>query len=151
MTFPRTASAVIFIILFAATGSSQQKLDFSGRWMTVSPEMAKGNEQIVEQTASTLTVRHASGGGGHRSVYSLDGTESRNVIKSHGSEVVTVSKAEWQGEQLIITSKTTFADGREIDTRQTWSLNAEGRLVVDVTDMADGAVRTVKVVYEKKK
>ena len=151
MTFPRTASAALFIVLCAATGSSQQKLDFSGRWVTVSPERAKGSEQIVEQTASTLAVGHASEGSGHRSVYNLDGTESRNVITSHGSEVVSVSKAEWQGEQLIITSKTTFPDGRQIDTRQVWSLDADGRLVIDVTDMAAGAARTVKVVYEKKK
>ena len=122
------------ILLTIAVAAAQEKPNFAGRWVVMSPAADAGQEQTVTQTAATLTTGHASEGHGHRSVYKLDGTESRNVLVSHGEEIVTLSKASWSGNQLTITGDTTYPDGRKWHTKQIWSLDGEGRLIIDFTE-----------------
>lgn len=124
----------VAILLAVAVTSAQEKPNFAGRWVVASPAPDAGQEETVTQTAATLTTAHASEGHGHRSVYRLDGTESRNALVSHGEEIVTLSKASWSGNQLTITSDTTYPDGRKRQTMAVWSLDAEGRRVVDFTE-----------------
>ncbi len=131
--------------------AAQQKPNFSGRWVTVSPTEAAGQEQVVTHDAATLTTGHASEGGGHGAVYKLDGTESRNVLTSHGEPIVTRSKAAWSGAQLTITSNTTYPDGRTRESKEVWSLDAEGRLVIEVNLTVSGQQpMTIKMVSVKK-
>ena len=115
-----------------AVTSAQEKPNFSGRWVVASPAPDAGQEQTITQTAATLTTGHASEGHGHRIVYKLDGTENRNALVSHGEEIVTLSKAAWSGNQLKITTDTTYPDARKRRTAQTWSLDGEGRLIVEI-------------------
>ena len=124
----------VAILLAVAVTSAQEKPNFTGRWVVASPAADAGQEETVTQAAATLTTGHASEGHGHRSVYKLDGTESRNVLVSHGADIVTLSKASWSGNQLIITSDTTYPDGRKWQTKAVWSLDGEGRRVVDFTE-----------------
>jgi hypothetical protein len=124
----------VALVLAMVVTSAQEKPNFSGRWVVTPPASDAGLEQTVTQTAATLTTSHASEGHGHRSVYKLDGTESRNSLVSHGQEIVTLSKASWSGNQLTITSDTTYPDGRKRQTKQVWSLDSEGRLVTDFTE-----------------
>lgn len=84
------------IVFLTVAISSQQKPNFSGRWVVVGPPDAAGEEQTVKQDVKTLSTEHASEGPGHKTTYKLDGTESRNVIASHGSDIVTMSKAVWK-------------------------------------------------------
>lgn len=151
MTRGRVLLVVIGAVLLVAAASGQQRPNFSGRWVIVSPPDAAGEEQIVKQDATTLTTEHASEGSGHRAVYKLDGTESRNVLTVHDSDIVTSSKASWDGSRLTITSATSYADGRRVDQSQVWSLDADGRLIIEVTESTPGHARTtVKLVHTKR-
>ena len=139
------------IVLSVAMASTQQKPNFSGRWIAVSPAEAAGQEQVVEHDATSLAVGHASTGGGHRAVYKLDGTESRNVLTTHGDDIVTTARAAWKENQLTITSSTTYPDGRRLEKTQVWSLDGEGRLVIDMTDTMQGQPPAkFKLVYTKR-
>ena len=150
MTFPRATATAFCLFLASASGLAQPKPDFSGRWVLVSPAQGAGHEQVVKQTAATLSVGHEAKSGGHEAVYKLDGTESRNVLKSHGSEIVTMSKAEWEGERLVISSTTTYPAGRRLDQRQFWSMDSDKRLVIEVTEVVDGISQTRKTIYERR-
>lgn len=147
----RASIVAVSLFLLAALLSGFQKPNFSGRWVVVSPADASGEEEVVQQDATSLSVSHDSEGGGHRTVYKLDGTESRNVIGSHESEIVTLSKASWQGDRLAITSVTTYPDGRILNQKEMWSLDAKARLVIDVTQVMQGRPpMTVTVIHTKK-
>jgi hypothetical protein len=136
--------------LIAVTTHAQQRPDFSGRWVGVSPAEAKGEEQTVKHDATSLTVSHPSEGGAHSFTYKLDGTESRQVLKHGTEDIVTLAHAAWSGAQLTITSATTYADGRKLNQRQIWSLDSTGQLVIDFTEkMQDRPDRSMKLVYRK--
>ena len=144
------AGSVVLLLAFVAT-RAQEKPNFTGQWVLVSPAEAAGQEQTVTHDAATLTTGHASTGDGHRAVYKLDGTESRNVVVSHGSDIVTLSKASWTGNQLTMTSDTTYPDGRKRQAKQVWSLDGEGRLVIDFTESWLGeAPKTMRLVYRRR-
>jgi hypothetical protein len=108
MRFCQALVGSVGILLAMAVTSAQEKPNFAGQWVLVSPAEGEGQEQTVTQDATTLTTAHASEGHGHRWVYKLDGTESRNVLVSHGNAVVTLSKASWDGNRLRIASDTTY-------------------------------------------
>ena len=139
------------IVLWVAAASAQQRPNFSGRWVAVSPAEAAGQEQVIEHDATSLAVSHASTGAGHRAVYKLDGTESRNVLTTHGEDIVTMARAAWKDNQLTITSSTSYPDGRRLEKTQAWSLDGDGRLVIDMTDTMQGQPPArVKLVYTKR-
>ena len=131
--------------------SAQESPNFAGRWVLVSPADSAGQEQTVTQDAAKLTTAHASDGDGHRSVYRLDGAESRNVLGSHGSDIVTLSTASWNGNRLTITNNTTYPDGRKRHTTQVWSLEGKDRLVIEFTESGPSATpRTTTLVYARR-
>ena len=145
----RMAAAFIAMGLAWSAGVlAQEKPNFSGRWVSVPPS---SGEQLVthDLKANTLTLQHGSEGDGHKLVHKLDGTEHRNVLASHGSEIVILSKAQWTGNQLTITSAVTYPDGRRMDSMQIWSIDASGQLVVDGTETIDGRTTAIKVVHKK--
>lgn len=148
----RHASIVAAALLLApAVPFAQERPNFSGRWVVAIPAGEAGQEQIVTHTADTLTTAHASSGHGHQKIYRLDGSESRNVLVSHGQDIVTISNASWNGRALTITSLTTYPDGRKLQQKQVWSLDAEGRLVTDMTQSGmTPAPETSRRVYVKK-
>ena len=141
----RTAgtSALVLLLLSGADIRAQSRPDFSGAWRPVRVE-AGGQSQTVtttqgdlriEQTATVLTVFHPPDGSS-RSVYKLDGSESRN-----GDEV---AHASWLGRSIVIDS--TLGD-LKIKMKQVFSLDATGALVLESTagpPMGDGsATRTI--------
>lgn len=148
-----------FIHVFAASAGTclavlaavaQEKPDFSGRWMIVIPVESAGVEQVVKHDATTLSMSHASEGAEHAAVYKLDGSESRNVISSHGQDLTTLSKASWSGNTLIITSATTYPDGRKLEQKQVWSLDG-GSLVIELTEFRQGGSPLTTVLIHKKR
>ncbi|HYN09425.1 MAG TPA: hypothetical protein VES67_18725 [Vicinamibacterales bacterium] len=139
------------ICLMVLVASAQQKPDFSGRWVIVTPAESAGLEQVVKHDATTLTTAHASEGAGHATIYKLDGSESRNVIVSHGSDLVTLSRVSWSGNKLIITSATTYPDGRKLDQKQEWSLDSDGRLMIELTESMQGGPPTTTTLVHKKR
>ena len=149
----RTSSlALVLALALASTvASAQKKPDFSGTWIVVTPAEGAGQEQEVRHTATTLSTGHASSGDGHHATYKLDGSESRNALTSHGDEIVTLSKAQWDGDKVVITSATTYPDGRKAETKEIWSLDSTGRLIVEHSMAMTGmAPQGMTVVHKKK-
>lgn len=147
-------AAVFIAIVFACAVSllAQEKPNFSGRWIPVPQSSDSGSEQVVthDLKANTLTLQHDSEGDGHKLVYKLDGTEHRNTLASHGSEIVILSKAQWTGNQLTITSVVTYPDGRRMDSKQIWSIDASGQLIIELTETLDGRTITNRGVHRKR-
>jgi len=148
-TSARTAVAIVLFV--AAVAGAQEKPNFSGTWVAISPAEAAGQEQNVRHTATTLSTGHESNGGGHGFTYKLDGSESRNELTVHDDPIVTLSKAAWDGNKVVITSATTYPDGRKLDSKETWSLDSEGRLIVEHTQTMTGQPpRSMTIVSTKK-
>jgi hypothetical protein len=148
----RLAVTLVGLVLLPASPAAQQKPDFSGLWVVVAPADGAGTEQRIthDLKANTLMLAHDSEGQGHRIVYKLDGTESRNALASHGSEIVMVSKAQWIGAQIAIRSVTAYPDGRRMESKQVWSLDASGQLIVAGTETIDNKTTTIQVVHKKR-
>ena len=151
MRCAQIVSVSVGMLCLGATLSAQKNPDFSGTWVVVSPADAAGQEETIKQDAKTLTKSHASeGGGGHSMTVRLDGGEVRNLLTSHGDEIVTLSKASWDGNRLVITEMTSYPDGRKRSSRAVWSLDADGHLNIEFIEDVEGKTRTSKLVYKKK-
>jgi hypothetical protein len=87
----------------------------------------------------------------HAVALALDGTESRQVLKHGTDEIVTLAHAGWRGDQLTISSLTTYADGRKLNRHEIWSLDATGQLVIDFIEAMEGRPdrKMMKLVYRK--
>jgi hypothetical protein len=144
-------SVAAVALLAAAVLPAQSKPNFTGTWIITTPAEAAGQEQDVRHTPTTISTGHPSEGGGHHASYKLDGSESRNELTSHGEPIVTISRASWDGDKVVITSATTYPDGRKLESKQTWSLNASGQLVIDLTRTMTGqAAESMTIVHRKK-
>jgi hypothetical protein len=144
------ASACVILVLGGATGA-QQRPDFSGTWVVISPAEAAGQEETIQQDATMLRRGHASEGGGHSFIYRLDGTQSRLVMPSHGDEIVTLAKASWDGDRLVIVEAVTYPDGRKLAKTSVLALDAQGQLVKEFTEQFEGKpAKTTRIVSKKK-
>ena len=114
-----------------------QKPDFSGTWVAVSPQDVAGTEETITQDATSVTRGHASTGGGHTRRYTLDGSPTRSVTRSAGQEIVTISRASWDQNRLVINESTTYPDGRVRKQRSILSLDAESQLLIEIEEMID--------------
>lgn len=148
----RMAKCLLAFIAFGSVVAlAQAKPNFSGTWVAVSPAEAAGQEQEVRHTATTLSTGHASEGDGHHATYKLDGTESRNELTSHGEPIITISKALWDGDKVVITSTTSSSDGRKMESKQIWSLDSTGRLIVEHNMTMTGMPpQSMTIVHRKK-
>ena len=130
--------------------SAQKRPDFSGRWVVVEPAPAAGTEVVLKQTEALLTNSHDSEGDGHRNEYRLDGSEHTTTMRSHGTDIVTVSKAVWQGDRLSITTVTTYSPDRKLDQTMIWSLDEKGQLIIDLTETLTGRpTEKTRIVHKK--
>jgi hypothetical protein len=151
MKWSATALFTLLACASAVAIGSQSKPNFSGTWVAISPAEAMGQEQRVRHTATTLSTGHDSEGGGHQETYKLDGSESRNELTSHGEPIVTLSKAGWDGDKVVITSATTYPNGNKLDSKETWSVNPEGQLVIEFTQTITGQpTQHLTLVHRKK-
>jgi hypothetical protein len=146
------AGIISATLLFAVAGTSaEQKPNFSGTWVVVSPAESAGEETTIKHDATTFTHGHASEGGGHSFAYKLDGTETRITMPSHGEEIVILAKASWDGDRLVVVEQVTYPDGRKADGTTMWSLDAQGQLVSESVRKEEGKPpRTSKVFLKKK-
>lgn len=124
-------------VLAVATMAFAQKPDFSGTWVAVSPQEAVGSEETITQDATTLTRGHASSGAGDSARYTFDGSPTRRSIRSQGQEIVTIARASWDQDRLVINESTTYPDGRVRKQRSTISLDVAGQLLIDIEEMVD--------------
>jgi hypothetical protein len=150
------AVAVLVMLTAQASAQAQKRPDFSGRWVQLEPKEGAGGVQIIKQTETQLIMSHDSEGGGHELVFNLDGTERRSIMRSHDMDIVTVSKAEWKGDRLTITERTTYPPSQFTEPSQfrdqtmEWFINEKGQFIIDVTQsITRQPIRTTRVVHKK--
>lgn len=124
-TFLCLSMAVFTVVVDGQT----EKPNFSGLWIMVSPQ--QGYSQLVTQDDATLRSRPPTGQRGEIFVIKLDGTESRNVVKTEAGDAVGSSTASWEANQLAIASTVTWSTGQKLEQAQVWFLDDQGRLVIE--------------------
>jgi hypothetical protein len=127
--------------------------NFSGTWVAVSPESAAGQEEIIKHEGMTLERGHGSESGhGHWFRYTLDGSESKNILTPHpGEEIVTRARASWKDDAIVITEAATYPNGRRREMTATLWLDDQGRLHIQSAAVVDGKPAPgATVVYRKK-
>lgn len=148
--FARILAAAV-VLTVGASAQAPQKPNFSGRWAIVSPPEGAGQEQIVVQDEKTLSAEHASEGGGHKMVYQLDGVERRQAISSQRTDITIMARAVWDGDRIVITSNTSYPNGMKTQSKEIWSMDPQGRLVIDYSETGPtGPGPSMKVVHVKK-
>ena len=152
----------VFLALVVVTiAFAQGKPSFQGIWTPQAPAAGAppaggggggrggGGPMTVTQTATQLTIERTMGQNTLKTVYNLDGTESKNERPGRGGGAPTVqtSTTKWDGAKLVITTKFEGPNG-PVEQVQTWSLTADGNLQTDQPGQG-GNVRTT--VYTKGK
>jgi hypothetical protein len=175
------------LVVASANAFAQAKPSFAGKWTLVPPADAAaggggggggrgggrgggggglGMEPTIVQDANTLTITSMQGQTERKSVYKLDGSESKNMVpagrggRGGGADaaaappppVEQISKAKWDGNKIIIV--TTVAGrqgGPPTDQTMVLSLDASGNLVVERTlpGREGGAPTTTTQTYKK--
>lgn len=151
MKRPSVLVGVIVVAVLGVQMAAQSRPNFGGRWVQVSPADGAGSEQVIKHEGDKLSASHDSEGGGHVLEYTLDGSETRQALTSHGREIVSKVRAAWEKDRLVITTATDYGDGQTRLVKQVWSLDDAGRLVIVVTPTTAAAEPTsITVVYTKK-
>ncbi len=138
---------------------AQAKTNFSGKWAQVvdpnAPPAGRGRGAAglgaaftATQDEKALTVVSTTQMGEIKTVYNLDGSETKNPITLGGQTVERTSKAKWDGAKLVLTSVSNF-NGNAAETTQVWSLDASGMLTVESTNNFSGTPTTTKSQYKK--
>jgi hypothetical protein len=151
----RTLVATAFLLLFTAFASAQTKPNFAGKWSLADPSAADGRmipaTMAVTQDAKTITLVTVGQMGEVKTVFNLDGTPGKSPIEIQGMSIDRVTKSAWDGNKLVLTTVSDF-QGQSFETKQVWTLNADGTLSVDATRpdfQGGGAPVTSKAVYKK--
>ena len=146
----RITSVLALSIYIVAVGFAQQRPNFTGKWIAISPADAGAGTQTITHTDTKLSVIHGSSGADHNLEFILDGKEHRSVMPTHGSEIVTLYTATWNGDKLTVLSKSTYPNGNVLDQIQMWSLDAKGQLIIDLTETFTGRPKaTMQIVHRK--
>ena len=150
------------LVFAASIAQAQDKPDFSGSWTRVVDPNAPapggrgggrgglGMAATLTQDAKTLTITRTTQAGEVKTVYNLDGTDSKNTMTMGGNSVEQVSKAVWDGAKLVITTNYTVGENA-ITTTQAFTLDASGQLVVSATapGRGGGGPMTTTTTYKK--
>jgi hypothetical protein len=155
--------AVAVLVSAGASMSAQSKPVFAGKWtMVPDPNAAAagggrgrgmagglGQEFTATQDDKTLTVTTNNPQLGElKTVYNLDGSESKNPLNFGGQTVDRVSKVKWDGAKLVITTTINFG-GNPAETTQSWMLDASGNIVIETSSNFTGTPTTSKITYKK--
>jgi hypothetical protein len=120
-----------------------------------------GQEATITQDAKTLTITRTTQAGETKTVYNLDGSDSKNELSFGGraggggaaaaiGPIISTSKATWDATKLVITTSTNV-NGNVINSGMTMSLDATGSLMVEATNPGrqGAAATTTKLTYKK--
>ena len=145
------ARAVTTAAVLVAAAGAQQKPHFSGGWVIPSPPEGSGREQQVTQDEKTLSVEQFAASGSRKTIYQLDGVERQQALPMRGGDITILAKAAWDGDRVVITNNTSYPNGMKTQSKEVWSLDAQGRLVIDYSEVGPtGPGPSMKVVYVKK-
>jgi hypothetical protein len=110
-----------------------------------------GTEATIVQDAAALTITRTTQMGEIKSVYKLDGSESKNTLSMQGNSIDQLSKLKWDGGKLLISTSMDFG-GTAVQMSTTIWLDALGNLVVETTRpdfQGGGNPVTTKSSYKK--
>ena len=146
----RLAAASLALILMMSLGATvvaSQKPSFSGTWIVQPPNKGAGREQVVKQDEKTLSVTNA----GRTVTYQLGGPEVRQTMAMRGGEIVILNKAAWEGNTIVLTITTSYPNNMRTIEKEIWSIDAQGQLVVELSETAEGQPpRSMKIIHKKK-
>ena len=161
---------VASLLVGATQLMAQAKPSFAGSWTLVPDPAAAadaggarrggggggfgglGNAATIAQDASTLTITRTTQAGETKSVYKLDGSESKNTMagRNGAAGTETTSTAKWDANKLVISTNVNF-NGTAITTSMSLSLDASGQLIVESSGFGRGgaAPTPTKTTYKK--
>jgi hypothetical protein len=158
----RTAAVLMSsaALVFGVATVSAQKPSFAGTWAVVvdpnAPAPGRGGGRglgqaaTIAQDAKTLTVTRTTQNGEVKTVYNLDGTDSKNTMTFGGNSVEQTSKVKWDGDKLVVTTSSTI-NGNPVETTMVLQIDASGQLVAESTGpgRGGGPPTTTKMTYKK--
>ncbi len=142
-----TAAALVV----GAANLSAQTVNFSGTWTpVVDPNAAGGGgggggggrggaagPMTITMDAKTMTITRTTQAGENKTVYNLDGSDSKNTMMGRGGAATEViSKAKVDGGKVIV-STTQDRNGTSVTTTVTYWLDG-GKLVSSTLSSAPG-------------
>jgi hypothetical protein len=156
------ALTTLFALTIGAGSLSAQSKNFAGTWTVVADPNAPapgrggggspmGQGATVTQDAKTLTITRTTQNGEVKSVYNLDGSESKNTAAGRGGATMeSTSLTKWDGNKLVITTSTSF-NGNPITSTTTMWLDTAGNLIVESQrpGFNGGAATTTTMTYKK--
>src|SRR3954447_5802160 len=151
------ATMAAVILPFAA--HAQGKPDFSGTWTldTAKSDPAPAGRGggggaatlTIKQTATELAIQSEGRQGPQTMTYKLDGSESKNEQMGRGGAQTIVSKAKWDGANLVIESSREI-QGMSITTKEVRSLAPGGKeMKVETTIQTPQGEQKRNAVYTK--
>jgi hypothetical protein len=168
----RSAFMGLAAVAFVASNAFAQAPSLAGTWNMVQDpaqqQAAGGGGQrggrgggggfgptfSIAQDAGTLTITQTRGQAEVKSVYKLDGSESKNMVTmgrgDQAQQVEQISIAKWEGANLVITTKQQMGE-QSIDIKRTLSVGADGALTVETSrpNPQGGDAISTKVQYKK--
>jgi hypothetical protein len=172
------ATTAAFAIALALSAGAQlpQEPDFSGQWALVSTSGAvteQASALTVTQTLTRTTMRGEPMAPFYSSITVERHFNGRALSETHTIGTIggtvpgipagqsppqgewTTESVNWQADHLVI--KTTRSPqppdqpGRRSEHEEVWSLDRDGRLLINVSDRASGAgAMTARLVYERR-
>lgn len=157
-------------VILALTLSGTAAVDFSGQWTADAPapktpgDMGSGwgPQFTITQDARQLVVEEPLFSRYDlqppvRTVYALDGSESRNAVMTGHATQLRVSRAKWEGDVLVIATSYPAVDpgtGKTFtaEVTQRLALESPGVLVIEATRAGalGGKPTTSRTIYRKK-
>jgi polyisoprenoid-binding protein YceI len=157
MTLARLPFALAAILV--ATVAAAQTPNFAGKWTLVPDPAAApggfgggiGQEAVITQDATSITIKRTTPMGEFTTIYKLDGSESKNTLTVQGNTIDQISKAKWDGGMLKVDTTLTF-DGNPVQVSMSMVLDPSGNLLVESTRpdfQGGGGPITTKSTYKK--
>ncbi len=155
---------VVLVSVIGGTAAAQGKPDFLGRWVLVNPDAFDADvarELVVRESfeapVTVMRVERRSKGEVRTDRYEVGlagGTVSGIAEDRRGPTTHTRFLVVWRGDTLVIEtgnySGPMTEPGPYSEHGETWSLDAQGRLVMTVTDRASGTKpRTIQLTYRR--
>ena len=133
----RRLSLLLTVLTIAAAYPSalaQSKPNFSGIWVGISPSEAVGHQTELRHTPTTLSFVNVSDG--RIETFALDGKEriSESTV-ANNEKVITATTYSWVGDKVVGTRVTTSPLRRTVELKQIFSLDAAGRLVIEISQV----------------
>jgi hypothetical protein len=151
------ASAVLVTLLASAAPAQNKTVSFAGKWIVLdSASLGRGgrggigSSATVIQDANNLTIVRVGPMGEIKSIYKLDGSETKNTITMRGSSIEQTSKAMWMADTLMVTTSR-LVNGATVENVMNLYYDKSGNLVVATTSPGRSGAPVVKqtIVYRK--